>query len=88
MLVGFSHEGLGKAAAVHLFAKGYKRFSVITIPTEPGVEHFEWLEALFNERLEMREGRMLVPTRPGLGLSLGKQVGPWTAQVAEAGNRP
>lgn len=67
MLVGFSYEGLGKATAVHLLAKGYKRFSVITIPTEPWVEHFEWLELLFNERLQTREGRMLVPTRPGLG---------------------
>lgn len=33
---------------------------------EPWVEHFEWLEPLFEERLEIRDGRMLVPTRPGL----------------------
>ena len=38
-------------------------------PREPWVEHFEWLEPLFNERLEIKDGRMLVPTRPGLGLS-------------------
>lgn len=35
-------------------------------PTEPWVEHFDWLEPLFNERLEIQGGRMLVPTRPGL----------------------
>ena len=27
-------------------------------PREPWLEHFEWLEPLFNERLELREGRM------------------------------
>jgi L-talarate/galactarate dehydratase len=56
-------------------------------PTEPWVEHFEWREPLFNERLETRDGRMLVPTRPGLGLSLSEQVKAWTAQVAEVGTR-
>ena len=48
----------------------------------------EWLEPLFNERLETRDGRMLVPTRPGLGLSLSDQVKPWTAQQVEVGKRP
>jgi hypothetical protein len=33
-------------------------------PTEPWVEHFDWLEPLFNERLEIQAGRMQVP-RPG-----------------------
>lgn len=47
--------------------------------TEPWVEHFEWLEPLFNERLETQNGRMLVPTRPGLGVSLSEQVKAWTA---------
>jgi L-alanine-DL-glutamate epimerase-like enolase superfamily enzyme len=46
------------------------------------------MEPLFNERLETRNGRMLVPTRPGLGLSLSEQVKAWTAQVAEVGSRP
>ena len=41
--------------------------------TEPWVEHFDWLEPLLNERLEIANGRMLVPTRPGLGLSLSEQ---------------
>ena len=57
-------------------------------PTEPWVEHFDWLEPLFNERLEIRNGRMLVPTRPGLGLSLSEQAGAWTVASAEAGGRP
>lgn len=57
-------------------------------PTEPWVEHFDWLEPLFNERLEIQGGRMLVPTRPGLGLSLSEQAQHWTREVAETGRRP
>lgn len=54
---------------------------------EPWVEHFEWLEPLFNERLETRDGRMIVPTRPGLGLTLSDRVAGWTAQETEFGSR-
>ncbi|MES2718665.1 MAG: mandelate racemase/muconate lactonizing enzyme family protein [Pseudomonadota bacterium] len=57
-------------------------------PTEPWVEHFDWLEPLFNERLQIADGRMLVPTRPGLGLSLSDQARAWTRETAEAGARP
>lgn len=56
-------------------------------PREPWVEHFEWLEPLFNERIEIDGGRMLVPTRPGLGLSLSEQVKAWTREAAEIGKR-
>jgi L-talarate/galactarate dehydratase len=55
--------------------------------TEPWVEHFEWLEPLFNERIEIRNGRMLVPTRTGLGVSLSEQARAWTREVAEVGVR-
>lgn len=57
-------------------------------PSEPWVEHFDWLEPLFNERLELKDGRMLVPTRPGLGLSLSEQAARWTREAAEVGQRP
>ena len=56
--------------------------------TEPWVEHFDWLEPLFNERLEIKAGRMIVPTRPGLGLSLSEQARTWTRETAEVGKRP
>ncbi len=49
-------------------------------PTEPWVEHFEWLEPLFNERLEVKDGRMIVPTRLGLGVSLSEQARSWTRE--------
>lgn len=55
--------------------------------TEPWVEHFDWLEPLFNERLEIKDGRMIVPTRPGLGLSLSEQARAWTREVVEVGKR-
>jgi L-alanine-DL-glutamate epimerase-like enolase superfamily enzyme len=56
--------------------------------TEPWVEHFDWLEPLFNERLEISNGRMRVPTRPGLGLSLSEQSRNWLREEAEIGKRP
>ncbi len=52
-------------------------------PREPWVEHFEWLDPLFNERLEIRDGRMVVPDRPGLGITLSDQALAWTVEAAE-----
>jgi L-alanine-DL-glutamate epimerase-like enolase superfamily enzyme len=49
-----------------------------TYAREPWLEHFEWLEPLFNERLELAEGRMKVPQRPGLGFTLSEQARRWT----------
>ena len=52
-------------------------------PREPWVEHFDWLDPLFNERLEIRDGRMLVSDRPGLGFTLSEQARAWTVGTAE-----
>lgn len=57
-------------------------------PRETWVEHFEWLEPLFEERLEISGGRMRVPTRPGLGLTLSGQAASWTRHHHETGKRP
>ena len=54
-------------------------------PREPWVEHFDWLAPLFNERLEIRNGRMLVPDRPGLGVTLSDQARAWTTDSVEWG---
>jgi L-talarate/galactarate dehydratase len=59
-----------------------------TYPHGPWVEHFEWLEPMFNERLEIRGGQMHLPSRPGLGFSLSEQARAWTADCAEFGKRP
>ena len=48
---------------------------------DPWVEHFDWLQPLFNEHLEIRDGRMLVPNRPGLGFTLSDQARAWTAET-------
>jgi L-alanine-DL-glutamate epimerase-like enolase superfamily enzyme len=53
-------------------------------PIEPWLEHFDWLEPLFNERLEMKDGRMRVPDRPGLGFTLSEQARRWTRERAQA----
>lgn len=50
-------------------------------PHDSWVEHFDWLEPLFNERMTLKDGRMVVPPRPGIGISLSDQARAWT--VAE-----
>ncbi len=52
------------------------------------VEHFDWLDPLFNEHLEIKDGRMLVSDRPGLGFTLSDQALAWRVDTAEAGRRP
>ena len=52
-------------------------------PRESWVEHFDWLEPLFNERLELRDGRMLIPSRPSLGLTVSDEAANWRAAEAE-----
>ncbi|WP_116091799.1 L-talarate/galactarate dehydratase [Sphingomonas crusticola] len=50
-------------------------------PHNAWVEHFDWLDPLFNEKLETREGRMIVPDRSGLGCSLSGQARAWTVAL-------
>ncbi|GAA3665972.1 mandelate racemase/muconate lactonizing enzyme family protein [Arthrobacter ginkgonis] len=54
-------------------------------PREAWVEHFDWLEPLFDERVEIADGRMIVPTRPGLGLTISDQARAWTKDTAVVG---
>jgi L-alanine-DL-glutamate epimerase-like enolase superfamily enzyme len=54
-------------------------------PSEPWVEHFDWLEPLFEDRLVIRDGLMHLPDRPGLGLRLSGQARAWTVQSVEFG---
>jgi L-alanine-DL-glutamate epimerase-like enolase superfamily enzyme len=80
-------EHAGVLLAPH-FAMELHVHLAAAFPREPWVEHFEWLEPLFNERLEIKDGRMLVPTLPGIGVSMSEQVKAWTAQQVEVGKRP
>ncbi|MBU3061492.1 mandelate racemase/muconate lactonizing enzyme family protein [Nocardia sp. NEAU-G5] len=52
-------------------------------PIEPWVEHFEWFDPLFNERLEIRDGRMHLSARPGLGVTLSEQARAWSVDEYE-----
>jgi len=52
-------------------------------PKEGWVEWFDWLDPLFEERLDLRDGRVVVPERPGLGITLASRAGEWLLSVAE-----
>ncbi len=57
-------------------------------PIEPWLEHFEWLGPLFNEQMLLKDGRMHLSDRPGLGFSLSEQALRWTKDTAQFGQRP
>jgi len=52
-------------------------------PREGWVEWFDWLEPLFDERLELRDGRVLVPDRPGIGLTVSARAAEWLVERAD-----
>ncbi|RMQ40654.1 putative transcription regulator transcription regulator protein [Pseudomonas cichorii] len=71
MLVGFSHEGVGQATAQHLLAKGYQRFSVVTISDPRGLRRCNSLIAELN-----RQGMTQVPMQvltPPATLETGRE---------------
>jgi L-alanine-DL-glutamate epimerase-like enolase superfamily enzyme len=57
-------------------------------PIEPWLEHFEWLGPMFNETMQLKDGRMWVSDRPGLGFTLSEQALAWTRDSVEFGQRP
>jgi L-talarate/galactarate dehydratase len=56
-------------------------------PKEGWVEWFDWLDPLFEERLDLRDGRVVVPERPGLGITLASGAREWLVSVAELPER-
>ncbi len=77
-------EHAGVSLAPHFAMEIHVHLSA-AYPHTSWVEHFEWLEPLWNERLELRAGRMVVPPRPGLGLSLSEQAHAWTTGTSTFG---
>lgn len=77
----------GRKLAPHFAMEIHVHLSA-AYPEEPWLEHFEWLEPMFNERLELKNGRMQVPDRPGLGFTLSEQAIAWTVDTAEFGQWP
>lgn len=55
---------------------------------EPWLEHFEWLGPLFNEQMQLKNGRMHVSDRPGLGFTLSEQARRWTVATEQVGTQP
>jgi mandelate racemase len=47
---------------------------IAAAPTGYYLEHMPWGEPLFNERLELVDGAIKIPQRPGLGFSWDEQV--------------
>ena len=70
------------------FAMGIHLHLAAAYPEEPWLEHFEWLGPLFNEQMQLKDGRMWVSDRPGLGFTLSEQALKWTAEAVEFGKRP
>jgi L-talarate/galactarate dehydratase len=79
-----SHAGL--ALAPH-YAMEIHLHLAAAYPTEPWVEHFEWLNPLFEERIDIRDGRMWVPDRPGLGFTLSDRMRALTVETTTIGGR-
>ena len=46
------------------------------------------LGPMFNEQMQLKDGRMHVSDRPGLGFSLSEQALAWTTETQEFGKRP
>jgi L-alanine-DL-glutamate epimerase-like enolase superfamily enzyme len=52
-------------------------------PGDAWVEHVGWLAPLFNEKLTVADGTVLVPDRPGIGLTLSERSRVWTTDRIE-----
>ena len=80
-------EDAGLQLAPH-FAMEIHSHLAATYPIEPWVEHFDWLDPLFNEHMEIADGRMLVSGRPGLGVTPSDQLRAWTVDACRLSGRP
>lgn len=77
----------GRKLAPH-FAMEIHLHLAAAYPIEPWLEHFEWLGPMFNEQMQLKDGRMHVSDRSGLGFSLSEQAIAWRADFEEFGKRP
>ncbi|MGW6157072.1 enolase C-terminal domain-like protein [Streptomyces sp. NPDC055144] len=74
----------GLALAPH-FVMEIRSHLAAAYPSTAWVEHFEWLEPMFNERLEIADGRLVFPNRRGFGLPLSDQRAAWTVDSIRIG---
>jgi L-talarate/galactarate dehydratase len=75
-----NHKGVALAPR---FATELHVHLTAAYPGPAWVEHATWLEPLFNEKLEVEGGAVLVPERAGIGLSLSERSRVWTTDRIE-----
>ncbi len=75
-------DELGVTVAPHFATQLHVHLAACQ-PREGWVEWFDWLDPLFQERLELQDGRLVVPDRPGLGLALSPRASEWLVSSAE-----
>jgi L-alanine-DL-glutamate epimerase-like enolase superfamily enzyme len=75
-------DELGVTVAPH-FATQLHVHLAAAQPREGWVEWFDWLEPLFVERLALRDGRVFVPDRPGIGLTVSPRASEWLINSAD-----
>jgi len=75
-------DELGVTVAPHFATQLHVHLAACQ-PREGWVEWFDWLDPLFVERLKVRDGRVIVPDRPGLGLTLSPRAAEWLVESAE-----
>jgi L-talarate/galactarate dehydratase len=80
-------DNKGRMLAPHFAMEIHLHLSA-AYPRESWLEHFEWLAPLFNEQLTLKEGRMWLPSRTGLGFTLSEQAQAWTRERFETGKKP
>ena len=67
--VGHLAEAFDIPVSSHVFSE--QSLSLMaSLPNATYLEHMPWFGALYRERLELRDGRILVPERPGFGFTL------------------
>jgi L-alanine-DL-glutamate epimerase-like enolase superfamily enzyme len=79
-------DELGVAVAPHFATQLHVHLAACQ-PREGWVEWFDWLDPLFDERVEVRDGKVVVPDRPGLGLTLSQRAGEWLLSAADLPER-
>ena len=52
-------------------------------PGDAWVEHVDWVAPLFNEKLTIENGAVIVPDEPGIGLTLSERSRVWTTDRIE-----
>ncbi len=75
-------DELGVTVAPHFATQLHVHLAACQ-PREGWVEWFEWLDPLFVERLAIADGRVAVPDRPGIGLTLSPRAAEFLVDRAE-----